>query len=52
MPFPECGEMRSVDVEQEKRLAAEAAAELVEDGMSVGPGTGSTARRLHFPGAD
>jgi ribose 5-phosphate isomerase A len=31
------------DVEREKRLAAEAAAELVEDGMSVGLGTGSTA---------
>jgi ribose 5-phosphate isomerase A len=31
------------DVEQEKRLAAKAAAELVEDGMRVGLGTGSTA---------
>jgi ribose 5-phosphate isomerase A len=31
-----------VNVEQEKRLAAEAAAELVEDGMIVGLGTGST----------
>lgn len=31
------------DVEREKRLAAEAAAALVEDGMSVGLGTGSTA---------
>jgi ribose 5-phosphate isomerase A len=30
------------DVEREKRLAAEAAAELVEDGMIVGLGTGST----------
>jgi ribose 5-phosphate isomerase A len=30
------------DVQQEKRLAAEAAAELVEDGMRVGLGTGST----------
>jgi ribose 5-phosphate isomerase A len=30
------------EVEREKRLAAEAAAELVEDGMSVGLGTGST----------
>ena len=29
--------------EREKRLAAEAAAELVEDGMTVGLGTGSTA---------
>lgn len=34
------------DVEREKRLAAEAAAELVEEGMSVGLGTGSTAS--HF----
>jgi ribose 5-phosphate isomerase A len=31
------------DVEREKRLAAEAAAELVEAGMAVGLGTGSTA---------
>jgi ribose 5-phosphate isomerase A len=31
-----------VDVEQEKRAAAEAAAELVEDGMAVGLGTGTT----------
>jgi len=31
-----------VSSEQEKRLAAEAAAELVEDGMSLGLGTGST----------
>jgi ribose 5-phosphate isomerase A len=30
------------DVQREKRLAAEAAAELVEDGMRVGLGTGST----------
>jgi len=30
------------DADAEKRLAAEAAAELVEDGMSVGLGTGST----------
>ena len=35
-----------MDVEQEKRLAAEAAAELVEDGMIVGLGTGSTVRYL------
>jgi ribose 5-phosphate isomerase len=33
-------------VEQEKRAAAEAAAELVEDGMTVGLGTGSTVRYL------
>jgi ribose 5-phosphate isomerase A len=31
------------DLEREKRLAAEAAAALVEDGMAVGLGTGSTA---------
>jgi ribose 5-phosphate isomerase A len=31
-----------VSVDAEKRLAAEAAAELVEDGMTVGLGTGST----------
>jgi ribose 5-phosphate isomerase A len=30
------------DVQQEKKLAAEAAADLVEDGMRVGLGTGST----------
>jgi len=30
------------EADQEKRLAAEAAAELVEDGMTVGLGTGST----------
>jgi ribose 5-phosphate isomerase A len=33
-------------VEKEKRLAAEAAAELVEDGMTVGLGTGTTAAYL------
>jgi ribose 5-phosphate isomerase A len=33
-------------VDGEKRLAAEAAAELVEDGMTVGLGTGSTVARL------
>lgn len=32
----------STDIEREKRLAAEAAAELVENGMAVGLGTGST----------
>ena len=31
-----------MSVEQEKQLAAEAAAEIVEDGMSLGLGTGST----------
>jgi ribose 5-phosphate isomerase A len=35
-----------VDVEREKRIAAEAAAELVEDGMRVGLGTGSTVAYL------
>jgi ribose 5-phosphate isomerase A len=34
------------DTDTEKRLAAEAAAELVEDGMSVGLGTGSTVAHL------
>lgn len=34
------------DAETEKRLAAEAAAELVEDGMTVGLGTGSTVAHL------
>jgi ribose 5-phosphate isomerase A len=34
------------DLEAEKRLAAEAAAELVEDGMRVGLGTGSTVAYL------
>jgi ribose 5-phosphate isomerase A len=34
------------DTDNEKRLAAEAAAELVEDGMSVGLGTGSTVAHL------
>jgi ribose 5-phosphate isomerase A len=33
----------ATDVEREKRLAAEAAASLVESGMAVGLGTGSTA---------
>jgi ribose 5-phosphate isomerase A len=35
-----------VDAEHEKRLAAAAAAELVEDGMAVGLGTGSTVAYL------
>jgi ribose 5-phosphate isomerase A len=34
------------DAEREKRAAAEAAAELVEDGMAVGLGTGSTVAHL------
>jgi ribose 5-phosphate isomerase A len=37
------------DVENEKRIAAEAAAELVEDGMAVGLGTGSTVECLLAP---
>jgi ribose 5-phosphate isomerase A len=37
------------EVEREKRLAAEAAAELVEDGMLVGLGTGSTVAYLLAP---
>ena len=40
-----CGSMPE-DVEREKRLAAEAAAELVQSGMTVGLGTGSTAAYL------
>ena len=35
-----------MSAETEKRLAAEAAAELVEDGMTVGLGTGSTVAHL------
>ena len=35
-----------MDVESEKRAAAEAAAEFVEDGMTVGLGTGSTVAYL------
>ena len=35
-----------MDVEREKRLAAEAAATLVEDGMAVGLGTGTTVALL------
>jgi ribose 5-phosphate isomerase A len=38
--------MTATDREREKRAAAEAAAELVEDGMTVGLGTGSTV--AHF----
>src|SRR5438034_593891 len=40
-------------IEREKQVAAEAAAELVEDGMTVGLGTGSTVafllQALHSP---
>jgi ribose 5-phosphate isomerase A len=38
--------VRAVSADDEKRLAAEAAAELVEDGMTVGLGTGSTVAHL------
>jgi ribose 5-phosphate isomerase A len=38
--------VRAVRVDEEKRAAAEAAAELVEDGMAVGLGTGSTVEFL------
>ena len=37
------------EVEREKRVAAEAAAGLVEDGMAVGLGTGSTVAYLLGP---
>lgn len=40
----ECGAV--ADADAEKRLAAEAAAELVEEGMTVGLGTGSTVAYL------
>jgi ribose 5-phosphate isomerase A len=36
----------AVDLDSEKRLAAEAAAELISDGMRVGLGTGSTVAHL------
>jgi ribose 5-phosphate isomerase A len=38
--------MSGADTDNEKKLAAEAAAELVEDGMTVGLGTGSTVAHL------
>jgi ribose 5-phosphate isomerase A len=38
--------MAAIDIEREKRLAAEASAELVRDGMTVGLGTGSTVAYL------
>jgi ribose 5-phosphate isomerase A len=41
--------MGTVDFEHEKQLAAEAAAGLVDDGMTVGLGTGSTAAYLLAP---
>jgi ribose 5-phosphate isomerase A len=36
----------ATDLDAEKKLAAEAAAELIEDGMTVGLGTGSTVAHL------
>ncbi len=46
--MPESDKIASIvsDIEQEKRRAAEAAASLVEDGMTVGLGTGSTVAYL------
>ena len=38
--------MNGANLDSEKKLAAEAAAELVEDGMTVGLGTGSTVAHL------
>jgi ribose 5-phosphate isomerase A len=38
--------MNGADADREKKIAAEAAAELVEDGMRVGLGTGSTVAHL------
>jgi ribose 5-phosphate isomerase A len=38
--------MTGADTDREKRVAAEAAAQLVEDGMRVGLGTGSTVAHL------
>jgi ribose 5-phosphate isomerase A len=41
-----CGDNAPVNVEHEKQIAAEAAAQLVEDGMTLGLGTGSTVAYL------
>jgi ribose 5-phosphate isomerase A len=38
--------MDSADLDYEKKLAAEAAADLIEDGMTIGLGTGSTVAHL------
>src|SRR6476620_6779977 len=38
--------MNSPDLDAEKKLAAEAAAELIADGMTIGLGTGSTVAHL------
>src|SRR5712692_9139974 len=43
---PASGRLCTVSVEREKQVAAEAAAEFVEDGMAVGLGTGSTVAYL------
>src|SRR5258706_437187 len=44
--IPDQEDWCAVTTEQEKRAAAEAAALLVEDGMTVGLGTGTTVRYL------
>jgi ribose 5-phosphate isomerase A len=44
--LPPFGDDDSVSIDEEKRLAAEASAELVESGMAVGLGTGSTVAYL------
>ncbi|MDZ4825596.1 MAG: ribose-5-phosphate isomerase RpiA [Actinomycetota bacterium] len=43
---PDAASEGAMPVEREKQVAAEAAAELVEDGMTVGLGTGSTVAHL------
>lgn len=46
-PFDQtCAGVPVTDIDREKQLAAEAASELVEDGMTVGLGTGSTVHYL------
>jgi ribose 5-phosphate isomerase A len=44
--------IREGEIDHEKRVAAKAAAQLVEDGMTVGLGTGSTAAYLLVPLAE
>jgi len=46
MDIPRKHGVAAMSIEHEKRLAAEAAAELVEPGMTIGLGTGSTAAFL------
>jgi ribose 5-phosphate isomerase A len=46
VPFLASGRLGAVSVEREKQVAAEAAAEFVADGMTVGLGTGSTVAYL------